>query len=271
MIASQTMAQRKNTKTRDLFAEERRRKILDLLREEGSARVAVLSDTFNVSEPTIRQDLERLERQGHIVREHGGAFLRSVAQQVRALSLEHMENLDKKMRIAARAVEEIRDGERIIFDSGSTVTEIARRLHDRHDLTIITNALNIALIVGAEYAFDLMVTGGEFKPPTLSLTGEKAAAFLQNMFVDRLFLATGGISASFELTYPGFSDLPVKRAMVEAARTIYVVADSTKFGNTAFASLGSISCAQYLITDSEIKPETIERLGEMGVEVLIAE
>ncbi|TVR61529.1 MAG: DeoR/GlpR transcriptional regulator [Spirochaetaceae bacterium] len=254
-----------------MFAEERRRKILELLREEGSARVAALSETFNVSEPTIRQDLERLERQGHVVREHGGAFLRSVAQQVRALSLEHMENLDKKMRIGARAVKEIKDGERIILDSGSTVTEIARRLHDHHDLTIITNALNIALIVGAEYTFDLMVTGGEFKPPTLSLTGEKAAGFLKNMFVDRLFLATGGISSSFELTYPGFSDLPVKRAMVEAAGTIYIVADSTKFGNTAFASLGSISCAKYLITDSGIKNETVARLGDLGVEVLIAE
>ena len=262
---------RKKTKGKELLAEERRRKILELLREEGSARVVVLSETFGVSEPTIRQDLERLERQGHIVREHGGAFLRSVAQQVRALSLEHMENLDKKMKIGARAVREISNGDRIILDSGSTVTEIARRLHDLAELTVITNALNIALIVGAEYSFDLMVTGGEFKPPTLSLTGDKAAFFLKNMFVDKLFLATGGISESFELTYPGFADLPVKRAMVEAARKVYVVADSTKFRSASFASLGSISLADYLITDAGIGAEVVRKLEELGVEVLTAE
>lgn len=253
------------------MAEERRRRILDLLREEGSARVVSLSEAFSVSEPTIRQDLERLERQGHIVREHGGAFLRSVAQQVRALSLQHTENMDKKMKIGARAVQEIQNGDRIILDSGSTVTEIARRLHDHSDLIIITNAMNIALIVGAEYNFDLLVTGGEFKAPTLSLTGDKAAAFLANVFVDKLFLATGGLSESLELTYPGFADLPVKRAMVEAAETVYVVADSTKLKSAALASLGSISCAQYLITDAGISEGITRRLEDMGVEVLIAE
>ena len=261
----------KKPKGKDLLAEDRRRKILELLREEGSARVVVLSETFGVSEPTIRQDLERLERQGHIVREHGGAFLRSVAQQVRALSLQHMEHLDKKMKIGARAVQEISNGDRIILDSGSTVTEIARRLHDLAELTVITNALNIALIVGAEYTFDLMVTGGEFKPPTLSLTGDKAAAFLKNVFVDKLFLATGGISDNLELTYPGFADLPVKRAMVEAAKVVYVVADSTKFTSASFASLGSISIADYLITDSGVSPTVVARLEKLGVRVLIAE
>lgn len=265
------MARRNGPKTKELFAEERRRRILELLREEGSARVASLSDTFSVSEPTIRQDLERLERQGHVVREHGGAFLRSVAQQVRALSLQHMENLDKKMKIGARAAREIHNGDRIILDSGSTVTEIARRLHDHSDLTVITNAVNIALIVGAEYNFDLMVTGGEFKAPTLSLTGDKAAAFLKNVFVDKLFLATGGLAENLELTYPGFADLPVKRAMVDAAQTVYVVADSTKLSSASFASLGSVSCAHYLITDDGISDATTRRLEELGVQVLVAE
>ena len=269
-MSKQPQIERKKSPGKDYFAEERRQKILELLREEGSARVSVLSSTFEVSEPTIRQDLERLERQGYVVREHGGAFLRSVSQQVRSLSLEHRENMDKKMKIGARAAAEIQPGERIILDAGSTTTEIARRLHDHHDLTIITNALNIALIVGAEYSFDLMVTGGEFKAPTLSLTGERAAASLQGIYVDRLFLATGGVSATFELTYPGFADLPVKRAMIDAARTIYVVADSTKFGRAAFASLGSIACARYVITDEGIGADTVARLSELGVEVLIA-
>jgi len=246
-------------------------KILELLQEEGSARVADLSNAFQVSQPTVRQDLERLEREGYIIRDHGGAFLRSVSQQVRSLSLQHMDNHEKKVRIGRRAVEEISDGDRIILDSGSTTTEIAKQLHALSNLTVITNALNIALIVGAEYAFDLLVTGGEFKAPTLSLTGEKAAIFFQNVHVDKLFLATGGISSSFELTYPGLSDLPVKQAMIEAASRKYLVADSTKIGKTSFASLGSLSLVDCVITDSGISADMIKRINDLGVSVVLAE
>ena len=88
-----------------MLAQERRMRILELLQEEGSARVSFLSETFKVSEPTVRQDLERLEQEGHIIREHGGAYLRSVSNQVRSLSLQHMENMDKKALVARKAVE----------------------------------------------------------------------------------------------------------------------------------------------------------------------
>lgn len=252
-----------------MLAQERRIKILELLQEEGSARVSYLSDAFGVSEPTVRQDLERLEQEGHIIREHGGAYLRSVSSQVRSLSLQHMENMDKKEAIARKAAEFIKDGDRLILDSGSTVTEISKLLHGKRDLTIVTNALNIALVVGAEYGFDLFVTGGEFKAPTLSLTGEKAQASLQNVYVDKLFLATGGISSNLELTYPGLADLPVKRAMIDAATTIYLVADSTKIGKRSFASLGSMKDVDVFITDAGIDDETKDRIMSLGVSVVI--
>ena len=219
-----------NDSGRDLLANERRHKILELLQEEGSARVRELGILFKVSEPTIRQDLEKLDEQGFVTREHGGAFLRTVTQQVSSLSLQHMENLEKKAAIAKRAAEYVSAGDRIILDSGSTMTELAKCLAGVENLTVITNALNIALIMGANPSCELMVTGGEFKAPTLSLTGDKAASFFQNIFVDKLFLATGGISPSFELTYPGFNDIPVKNAMIQVARETYLLADSTKLG-----------------------------------------
>jgi DeoR/GlpR family transcriptional regulator of sugar metabolism len=246
-------------------------KILELLQEEGTARVSYLSEAFGVSEPTVRQDLERLEQEGHIIREHGGAYLRSVSSQVRSLSLQHMENIEKKRAIARRAAEFIDNGDRLILDSGSTVTEISKLLKGKEDLTIVTNAINIALIVGAEYGFELFVTGGEFKAPTLSLTGPKAQASLENVYVDKLFLATGGISPSFELTYPGLADLPVKRAMIEAATTVYLVADSTKIGKRSFASLGSMGDVDVIITDSGIEEPSRRRIEELGVSVIIAE
>jgi DeoR/GlpR family transcriptional regulator of sugar metabolism len=253
-----------------MLAEQRRLKILELLQEEGSARVKTLSEMFSVSEPTVRQDLQTLEEKGYI-KEHGGAFLKSVPQQVRTLSLQHLENLEKKILIGMKAADFVDNGDSIILDSGSTVTEIAKHLTRKRDIRIVTNALNIALLLGAEHGFEVLMTGGEFKPPTLSLTGEKAAGFFHQIHVNKLFLATGGVSPEGNLTYPGLSDLPVKQAMIESASTVYLVADSTKFGRTAFATLGGIELVDYLITDAGISPETSKFIEERGVRIIIAD
>ncbi|MBC8452466.1 MAG: DeoR/GlpR transcriptional regulator [Spirochaetes bacterium] len=263
------MHEKKENK-RDLLANERRKKILELLQEDGSARVKVLSGVFQVTEPTIRQDLEKLEQEGHIIREHGGAYLKTISQQVSSLSLQHLENLDKKSKIAAKALSFINDGDSLILDSGSTVTELAKLLSGRNGLTVITNALNIALLLGANPSCQLLVTGGEFKPPTLSLTGEQAAAFFNNAYVDKLFLAAGGISSNMELTYPSFNDLPVKRAMIRSAQETFLLADSSKFGNASFASLGSISQVNYIITDKELSKSMQDQVSSLGVTVIIA-
>jgi DeoR/GlpR family transcriptional regulator of sugar metabolism len=254
-----------------MFAQQRRAKILELLQEEGSARVSNLSRIFEVSEPTIRQDLERLEADGYIVREHGGAYLKTVPEQVRSLALQHTENMDKKRLIGKKARELIQDGDFIILDSGSTVTEIAKNLDGFSNLKIITNSLNIALLLGGHYSFEVMVTGGDFKPPTLSLTGEKAASFFDKIFVNKLFLATGGISFAAGLTYPGFQDIVVKRAMIRSATEVYVVADSTKIGKTSFAALGGLDLIRYFITDGSIRDEDRKEFERRGIAVIVAQ
>ena len=211
-----------------LLSEARRRKILDWLQEEGSARVRDLSDAFEVSEVTIRQDLERLENEGHITREHGGAFLNTLPSQVGSLSLQHIENMDKKRRIGALAASLVTDGETLIVDAGSTTTEVALRLVEHRDLTVITNALNIALILGAVPGNAVHMPGGQFKAPTLSLSGDKSVEYLRDVFAGKLFLATAGVAVETGLTYPSFADLQLKQAMIKAATHTYLVADSTK-------------------------------------------
>ncbi|MBN1925826.1 MAG: DeoR/GlpR transcriptional regulator [Prolixibacteraceae bacterium] len=253
-----------------MLANQRREKILELIREDGQAKVMDLSRIFKVTEVTIRQDLERLEKDGFIVREHGGAFLKDIDMNVRSMSLQNQENMPLKMTIAKKAVEFINDGDTIILDSGSTTTEVARLMNSYKNLTVITNALNIALILGAYSGINVILTGGEFKAPTLSLTGQKAADFFQNLHVDKLFLATAGIALKSGLTYPGISDICVKRAMIESADITYLVADSTKIGKSSFASLGALSLIDYLITDSEIEKEYIELFSENEIKLIIA-
>ncbi len=130
---------------------------------------------------------------------------------------------------------------------------------------------NIALILRAQPGINVNVTGGEFKAPTLSLTGQKSADFFQNIHVDKLFLAAEGITLKSGLTYPGISDICVKRAMIDSADKIYIVADSSKIGKNSFASLGTDSLINFLITGSKIKPEDIEMLKKNDIQLIIAE
>lgn len=253
-----------------LLGETRRRKILDWLQEEGSARVRVLAEAFSVSEVTVRQDLERLETEGHIVREHGGAYLKSVPQQVRAMVLHHQENSEAKQRIGRAAAALVKDGETVILDSGSTTTEVAANLIGRCDLTVITNALNIALMLGAEPEFDVHMTGGQFKAPTLSLSGERSADYFRGLFVQKLFLATAAIDLEAGLTFPALSDLAVKRAMIQAAECVCLVADSSKIGMRSFSSLGGIDLVNILVTDSGISNADRAAIAAAGVEVIVA-
>lgn len=253
-----------------MTANHRRDKIFELIKEDGSAKVVDLARIFKVTEPTIRQDLEKLEKDGLVTKEHGGAYLKNVETSVRTVSLTQQENLDKKELIARKCLDFIEPGDTIILDSGSTTTEIAKKLKGFKNLTVITNALNIALMLGAEPGIEVIVTGGEFKPPTLSLTGQKAADFFKGINVQKLFLATAGISLKAGLTYPSISDLVVKKAMIDAAEVTYLVADSTKIGKSSFASLGALSLIDYIITDTGIEDKHKQVFHDNEIELIIA-
>jgi DeoR/GlpR family transcriptional regulator of sugar metabolism len=253
-----------------MLAQQRREKIFELIREDGHAKVHALSRIFKVTEVTIRQDLEKLEEEGWVVREHGGAHLKNISLSVRNIELQSKENMAQKEAIARKALELIQDGDTIILDSGSTTTELARLIRGFKNLTVITNALNIALILGEDPEIHLVLTGGEFKAPTLSLTGQKAADSLEGLHVDKLFLATAGITIKSGLTYPSISDLVVKRAMIESAEEVYVVADSSKIGKSSFASLGALSLIDVLITDSDINDGDRDHFTSQGIKLIIS-
>lgn len=253
-----------------LLAEPRRMKILEWLQEEGSARVRDLSAAFGVSEATVRQDLERLELDGHVTREHGGAFLKSVPQQVQSMTLQHMENIDSKRHIGQLAASMVHDYDTIIIDSGSTTTQLADNLVSRQGLNVVTNALNIALLLGANPTNTVHMPAGQFKAPTLSLSGEKSGEFFEGIFVETLFLATAGISFDAGLTYPALGDIYVKKAMIKAASKVVLLADSTKIGRTSFSSLGPVGLVHALITDAGISDADRARFEALGITVMIA-
>lgn len=255
----------------NLLALPRRKKILAWIEEEGSARVRDLSEVFQVTEATIRQDLERLEKENHVIREHGGAFLKSMPKQVQSMSLQNIENMEAKKLIGLAAAKLVTEHETIIIDSGSTTTEFAQCLVSQTGLNVITNALNIALLLGSTPSNTIHMPGGQFKAPTLSLSGEKSGDFFNGIFANKLFLATAGLSYDAGLTYPALGDIYVKKAMIKAASEVFLLADSTKINKISFSSLGPISMIQTLVTDSGISDEDIQRFNQLGVKVIVAE
>lgn len=252
-----------------MFQEQRRESILNLIRENGSCRVTELSKIFSVTEQTIRQDLVYLEKTGLIIRQHGGAFINNYASFADSLQLERRDFMPEKQRIGKKAAEFVKSGDSIILDSGTTLTEMVKHLLDRKNLNVVTTALNITLALGKEPTNNILLTGGEFKAPTLSLTGERAAVLFENLFVEKLFLAAGGFSLEAGLTYPGFSDITLKRAMIDSAKIVFLLADSSKFGKVRFASLGCLDKIDYIITDDNISKEYVDNLEELGVKVIL--
>ena len=253
-----------------MFSNQRQMKIYFLLREEGQAKVNYLSKTFGVSEPTIRQDLAKLEEEGLVVREHGGVFLKNMSEQVKDLSLEHKENMGMKVFIGTEASKLINDGDSIILDSGSTTTEVAKNISKRHNLKVVTNALNISLILGTNPTIKLLMPGGEFSAPTLSLSGERAITYFKEIHVNKLFLAAVGVSVEAGVTFPGFKDIPVKRAMINSADEVYLVVDSTKIGVSSFAVLCDLDKITAIVTDEGITNDQKIKFEAAGVKVIVA-
>lgn len=253
-----------------MYQDLRREKILELIKENGSCSVQNLSKLFEVSQPTIRQDLEALEKLGSIKRQHGGAFINNYSSFATNMQLSHNDHLEEKHRIGLKAAEFIESGDSIILDSGSTITELAKCLSNKNNLNIVTTALNITLLLGKEPSNKILIPGGEFKAPTLSITGERAASIFENLYVNKLFLATGGFSLKAGLTYPGFSDIALKRAMIKSAKTIFLLCDSSKLEKILFASLGCQNKINYLITDSGVQSEFVTEAEKFGIQVIIS-
>lgn len=259
----------KNEQLADM--QQRREKILEMIREDGTVTVKMLTQAFGLTEATIRTDLRMLQKEGYVQRYHGGATLMTGKQNTGALLLERQTHLDAKDAIGRLAAQHIENGDTVIFDSGTTTTAIANHMNHIRRLSVVTTAVNIALKLGGEPGINILLTGGTFKFPTLSTSGEKAASFFENVLAEKLFLATACISPRLGLSFPSETDIKVKTAMINCASTIYVVADSSKIDKVSmFALPCEWSKIHYLITDSGITQEAVQAFEALGVKVLVA-
>jgi DeoR family transcriptional regulator of aga operon len=252
-----------------MLSEERRRAILELLQEDGRLLVRDLAKRFHTSLITIRKDLEFLHHQGELERTHGGALpVKSGALIDSSLQEKGRLHRQEKTRIAAAAGRMVGNGQVIILDSGTTTTAIARSCRQLKNLTIITNAINIAAEL-AESTVEVILTGGVLRKNSFSLVGPLAEESLRKLSADLLFLAVDGFDVPYGLTTPNLLEARVNRAMAEAARRTVVVCDSSKFGRRSLSLILPTSAVHETISDKGIPKRDLKALREANIEVTL--
>jgi len=251
-------------------AHARRQLCLERLAENGEVTVAELSQAAEVSEMTIRRDLEQMERERLLKRVHGGAISPVSRGYEPPYALRSGRREDAKERIGRLAASLVSENETLVIDVGTTTLALARRLVDAAGLTVVTPSLRAADVLSVTPDLRVIVTGGITRPGEQSLVGDLAERAFDELYCDTVFLGAGGVDAAAGVTEFNLEDTRVKRAALGSARRCVVLADASKLGKVALASVCPLDRVDVLVTDSSAPEEALAAIRDNGVEVLTA-
>ena len=243
----------------------RQRVIQELLRARGQMTVRQLSEHFEVSEATIRRDLKQLAGTTGLERMHGGATFSEDSEP--PVIVRRRENAAAKMALARRAAEEIYDGATIFVAGGSTMACLAESLEDKRELTIITNAHNVASELAKAPGVSIIMTGGVLRKRDMSLIGPLAEQVLHQMPIEAAFMSVHGVRADSGLTTIFAPEASTMRVVVDVAPRLIVVAEAYKVGRTQPIALGPATAADLLVTDADPASDEVKRLAAAGVAI----
>jgi DeoR family transcriptional regulator of aga operon len=250
----------------------RRIKIMQKLSIHDQVFVDELSKEFCVSKVTIRNDLEHLEHKHMLIRACGGAmnYMRDVGLNLQ-LVVKNKLNISEKIRIGKVASKLIKESDTLIVDSGTTTLEIIKNIDPLlKNLTIITNALNIANQLISIPNVNLIIPGGILLENSRSLIGPLAEKSLRNFHVDKVFLSVDGFDTLNGISTPNIEEASLNQIMIDVAREVIVVADSSKFLLKSLAFICKLDRIDTVITDSGISVDDKKRLQDIGIKVIIA-
>jgi DeoR family L-fucose operon activator len=253
-----------------MLVAERYEKIVQLVNERGSIRVSELSELCQVTEETIRRDLDRLERAGRLRRSHGGAVSVKDYQGQQPPEIPYTEReitqAEEKKRIAQEAVKLIQPHDRILLDASSTAWYMASNVPDI-PLTVLTNSIKVAIELSGKDKIQVISTGGILASRSLSYVGPLAERSLDAYHVDKAFLSCKGVHLERGISESNELQARVKQKMIGMADQVVLLADSSKFGVQAFTHVAELSEVDAIVTDRRLTHEMLERLTERGIAV----
>jgi DeoR family transcriptional regulator, fructose operon transcriptional repressor len=251
-----------------VLVEERRQRVLDLVGQRGFVALADLARAINVSESTIRRDLDYWDQQGLIKRTHGGAVFTGDGSALPALEERSGSQLEEKREIARAAAARIRDGDAILLDGGTTTLEVARLLVGR-SLQVVTNSLPIAALFASSRETDLVMLGGYVYPKTGVALGPLTVRMMEEVHVHQTIMSVGGITAK-GLFNSNLLLVETERRMMGCADEVVVVADHTKIGRQALAFLCELAAVDTLIVDNGLTPAQRELVDRADARLVVA-
>lgn len=254
-----------------LFSPERRQQIALLLEREQRVTVADLSRHFAVSEVTIRKDLAWLEGQGVALRTHGGAIANTAASGVSEMGFAVREQLRRaeKARIACAAARLVRDGETIALDASTTAFAMTPFLGSKRELTVVTNGVRTGMELLQYPMLSVFLLGGMVRRETASLVGGWGRAILEQVNISKAFVGARGLTLSAGLTDINGDEVEMKRAIVQAAKEVIAVIDSSKWDQVTLATFCPLERLTRIITDTQAPSTLIQQARDLGIEVLL--
>jgi DeoR/GlpR family transcriptional regulator of sugar metabolism len=253
------------------FKEDRLHRILAAFHENGPMTVTDLSRRFGVSEVTVRRDLKELAGRGLLRRSHGGAVLAAPASPEPPVIQRMLRDRDWKEHIGRAAAALVADGESVFIGSGSTTAYVAHSLAGRRDLTVVTNAINIATELAKAPGITVVVTGGMMRPSELSLVGHIAEQTLREVRVDKVVIGIPAISLEAGLTNDYLPEVVTDRTIIAMAAQLILVADHSKFGRVASAYVAPVERVTTIVTDPQTDAHALARLRQLGIRVIVAD
>ena len=247
---------------------ERRQKIANIVLQNGSIKNEDIMERFNVSIETVRRDLAFLEKQGVIERVYGGAVKKSYYQTEPAYALRESKNSIEKKAIALKAEKFITESDVVYFDIGTTVLALANVLSANKKITAFTNAIRTALTLTDKCA-QVIIPGGKIRPKELAVSGALAIDNIKEFNIEKAFVGVAGIDANGVTDFIE-DEARIRRAIIENAKKVIVLADYTKFSVRAVCNVCPLSKIDVVITDSKADKKVIEQIKAQGVEVIIA-
>lgn len=251
-----------------MVAEERRKKILELINENGSVRVNNLSRIFDISEVTIRTDLADMESKGLLTRVHGGAVSSYKPYYNMNLSQRMSTNPEQKEIIAKKIASMIEDNDTIMLNSGTTTLMVFRAISTNLNLNIVTNSISIALEGTPIPSFNIILLGGQINHKYQFTYGDDAIRQLRSYNADKLILSVDGIDAAKGLSTFYDREAEIDRVMMKQSGMSIVAADRSKFNRCAFTKIADLSVADYIVTDSDVPDSLKTKIKKHSIKIL---
>ncbi len=248
-------------------AEQRRENIISLINREGKVRVNALSKLYNVSEVTIRSDLEYLESTGSITRVHGGAVAKDKLYIDMDVAERFNTNSANKRALAVKLADLINDDDTIILNSGTTLMYVLRAIKGKNNITILTNSISNATEASSYYGFNVTLLGGLMETKYGFTYGPDSISQLEKYHASKCILSVDGVTADGGLSIYYSSETDLIKKMISCADCTIVAADSSKIGRNTFARVCPISDVDIVVTSKSDDPAEIENLKNAGVKV----